>query len=79
MGEEGRERAESDIKYLREPFEQEDLPMLEAQQRSIGDSDFWSMKPILLAGDAAAVRARRVLDAMIKAEAEATAVEEVRA
>lgn len=71
MGVEGQRRAESDVKYLREPFEREDLPMLEAQQRAIGDGDFWAMKPILLAGDAAAVRARRVLAALIKAEQDA--------
>lgn len=68
MGEEGRLRAESDVQYLREPFEREDLPMLEAQQDAIGDRDFWEMKPVLLASDAAAVRARRVLAALLKAE-----------
>jgi vanillate O-demethylase monooxygenase subunit len=68
MGEEGERRAREDVKFLRGPFESEDLPMLEAQQRAIGDQDFWSLKPVLLAGDAAAVRARRVLDAMIKKE-----------
>ncbi|MBT2321920.1 aromatic ring-hydroxylating dioxygenase subunit alpha [Variovorax paradoxus] len=73
MGDEGRRRAESDVQYLREPFEREDLPMLEAQQRAIGDSDFWAMKPILLPGDAAAVRARRVLTALMKAEQDSKA------
>jgi vanillate O-demethylase monooxygenase subunit len=68
MGEEGRRRAESDVKYLRDPFEHEDLPMLESQQRALGDTPFWDMKPVLLAGDAAAVRARRVLDALIQRE-----------
>ena len=68
MGEQGRLRAESDVKYLRKPFENEDLPMLEAQQAAIGEKDFWDMKPVLLAGDAAAVRVRRVLKAMIEAE-----------
>lgn len=68
MGEEGRRRAESDVKYLREPFEKEDLSMLEAQQKAMGDRDFWAMKPILLSGDAAAVRARRVLTGLIQAE-----------
>ena len=70
MGEEGRRRAESDVQYLRGPFEQEDLPMLEAQQRALGEQDFWSLKPVLLPGDIAAVRARRVLSALIKAEQE---------
>ncbi|MPV66792.1 aromatic ring-hydroxylating dioxygenase subunit alpha [Burkholderia sp. BE17] len=73
MGEEGRRRAESDVQYLREPFENEDLPMLEAQQAAIGDRDFWSMKPILLPSDAAAVRVRRVLAAMLKAEQQSAA------
>jgi vanillate O-demethylase monooxygenase subunit len=71
MGEEGERRANEDIKYLRGPFEAEDLPMLEAQQKLMGDADFWSLKPILLPGDAAAVRARRVLDQLIKQEQEA--------
>lgn len=35
----------------------------------MGDKDFWEMKPILLPSDAAAVRVRRVLTTMLKAEA----------
>lgn len=77
MGEEGRRRAESDVQYLRGPFASEDLPMLEAQQEAIGEQDFWAMKPILLPGDAAAVRARRVLAALIKAEQDAAQSQEV--
>jgi vanillate O-demethylase monooxygenase subunit len=34
----------------------------------MGDADFWSLKPVLLAGDAGAIRARRVLDKRIAAE-----------
>lgn len=68
MGDEGERRTAADMKFLRRPFESEDLPMLEAQQKAMGDADFWSLKPVLLAGDAAAVRARRMLDAMVKAE-----------
>lgn len=49
-------------------FRSEDKPMLEAQQSRIGDADFWSLKPVLLAPDAAAVRARRKLKALIDAE-----------
>ncbi|SFB38078.1 vanillate O-demethylase monooxygenase subunit [Pseudomonas sp. NFIX10] len=45
--------------------------MLEAQQMVIGDSDFWSLKPVLLPGDAGAIRARRVLDGLIAKEIEA--------
>lgn len=55
-------------------FTQQDKPMLEAQQRRIGAAEFWSLKPVLLAGDAGAVRARRKLDALIAAEAAATSV-----
>jgi vanillate O-demethylase monooxygenase subunit len=68
MGEEGERRAAADIRFLRAPFEAEDLPMLEAQQKAIGNNDFWSLNPVLLPGDAAAVRTRRVLDVMIKKE-----------
>lgn len=71
MGDEARQRAESDIRYLRQPFETEDLPMLEAQQQTMGGASFWDLKPILLPGDAAAVRARRVLDALIRNELQA--------
>jgi len=68
MGDEGVQRAAADIEFLRRPFAEEDQPMLEAQQNEIGDSDFWSLKPVLLSGDGPAVRARRVLDSLIKAE-----------
>ena len=50
------------------PFHAEDKPMIEAQARAMGDAEFWSLKPVLLAGDAAAVRARRLLARMIEAE-----------
>lgn len=56
------------IPFLRKPFENEDLPMLEAQQAAMAGRTFWSLKPILLAGDAAGVRARRVLDSLIEDE-----------
>ncbi|BEP38595.1 aromatic ring-hydroxylating dioxygenase subunit alpha (plasmid) [Variovorax sp. V59] len=52
-------------------FRHEDKPMLEAQQRRIGEHDFWSLKPVLLAPDAGAVRARRKLTALAQAEAAA--------
>jgi vanillate O-demethylase monooxygenase subunit len=42
--------------------------MLEGQQQRMGNSDFWSLRPILLASDAAAVRARRRLASLIAAE-----------
>lgn len=59
---------ERNIEGLMQPFSREDLPMLEAQQQSIGDAEFWSLKPALFAVDAGAARARRVLDKLIAAE-----------
>jgi vanillate O-demethylase monooxygenase subunit len=49
-------------------FRHEDKPMLEAQQQRMGGEEFWSLKPVLLAPDAGAVRARRKLKALIEAE-----------
>jgi phenylpropionate dioxygenase-like ring-hydroxylating dioxygenase large terminal subunit len=57
------------IAGVRAPFLYEDKPMVEAQQRAIGARSFWDMKPVLLEVDAPAVRARRVLDQMLAAEA----------
>lgn len=68
MGPHGAELVVKRLEGMRVPFETEDLPMLEAQQRAMGGADFWSLKPILLPGDAPAVRARRVLDQLITAE-----------
>jgi vanillate O-demethylase monooxygenase subunit len=49
-------------------FEQQDKPIIEAQQRMMGGLDFWDLKPLLLRADGAAVQARRKLKAMIEAE-----------
>jgi vanillate O-demethylase monooxygenase subunit len=49
-------------------FRSEDKPMLEAQQSRMGDAEVWSLKPVLLASDAGAGRARRKLAALIEAE-----------
>ncbi|AXF05856.1 aromatic ring-hydroxylating dioxygenase subunit alpha [Paraburkholderia hospita] len=38
------------------------------EQESIGDDEFWSLKPVLLVGDAAGVRVRRLLDNLIQSE-----------
>lgn len=67
----GDSRAEQHVTGLMRPFVDEDLPMLEAQQSVIGDKDFWSLKPVLLPTDAAAVRARRLHDDLLKREREA--------
>jgi vanillate O-demethylase monooxygenase subunit len=68
MGEAGRELVRYAVDGLMKPFEQEDLPMLEAQQRNLGDSDFWSLQPALLSLDAGAIRARRVMERLIAEE-----------
>lgn len=70
VGAEGAQIVEDMADGGRQPFVEEDMPMLEAQQRAIDGRDFWDMRPILLAGDAAAIRARRILEKLIKAEAE---------
>jgi len=49
-------------------FENEDKPMLEKQQARIGTQDLMSLSPVLLSTDAAAVRARRVLQQRIAQE-----------
>jgi len=49
-------------------FEEQDKPMIIAQRDAIGGAEFWDMKPLILAGDAGAVRVRRVLRKMIDAE-----------
>ncbi len=68
LGEFGQKLAAEQIQYLRAPFETEDLPMLEMQQQNIGDTDLMSLKPMLLAGDAGGVQARRALTRLIEAE-----------
>jgi len=49
-------------------FNEQDKPMLEAQQQNVGDVDIMDLKPVLLATDAGAVRIRRVLKSMIDSE-----------
>jgi len=53
----------------RGPFEFEDKPMLEAVARRMKGADLWSLNPVLLPGDAAAIRARRILAKKIAEEA----------
>jgi phenylpropionate dioxygenase-like ring-hydroxylating dioxygenase large terminal subunit len=57
-------------KFIEFAFVQQDKPMLEAQQRAMQGREFWSLRPILLASDAGAVRARRKLDQLVLAEQE---------
>jgi vanillate O-demethylase monooxygenase subunit len=68
MGPAGAALVEKVLEGIKAPFALEDMPMLEAQQRSMGEAEFWSLKPVLLSGDGPAVRARRVLDGLIAEE-----------
>jgi vanillate O-demethylase monooxygenase subunit len=60
-------------RFSRMTFEGQDKPMLEAQQQRIGNVDFWSLKPVLLPGDAGAVRARRKIDQLTLKDAPSAA------
>jgi phenylpropionate dioxygenase-like ring-hydroxylating dioxygenase large terminal subunit len=46
----------------------EDKPILEAVQRSMGDTEFWGKSPLILSIDAAAVRVRRRLSQRVLEE-----------
>ncbi len=58
------------IQALYGPFKNEDAPIIEAQQRNIGNNDFTDMKPIILNVDAAGTAARNILGKKINAEKE---------
>jgi vanillate O-demethylase monooxygenase subunit len=58
-------------------FEMQDKPIVEAQQENIGDEELMALKPVLLATDAAAVRARRVLAKLIEEESAAVSGSQV--
>lgn len=53
---------------LRFAFEHQDKPMIEAVGTNMDGDDFWDLHPIILACDAGAVRARRILRKMISEE-----------
>jgi len=54
--------------WQRVGFAEQDKPMLEAQQRMIGDADIMALGPALMATDAGPVRVRRVLESLLHAE-----------
>lgn len=68
MGPMAESLAAEGVAALRAPFEQEDKPVVEAVGQRMGGADLFALKPVLLPGDAAAVRARRVLQALIEQE-----------
>lgn len=49
-------------------FEHQDKPMIIAQRDAIGGEDFWDLHPVILEGDAGAIRARRILRKLIRDE-----------
>jgi phenylpropionate dioxygenase-like ring-hydroxylating dioxygenase large terminal subunit len=53
---------------LRYAFEQQDKPMIQAVQDNMDGNDFWELRPVILACDAGAIRARRVLRKLISDE-----------
>lgn len=57
---------------VRQAFEEEDRPMIESVQQRMGTNEFWAKQPLILAEDAGAIRARRLLDQLIQAECRAT-------
>lgn len=60
--------AQQNVHALRGPFEQEDKPIVEAVARRMNGAAMFDLKPVLLAGDAAAMRARRILQSHIDKE-----------
>lgn len=50
-------------------FEHQDKPMVVAQQQLLGDRDLMDSEPVILVGDAAAIKARRILARKIRVEA----------
>jgi phenylpropionate dioxygenase-like ring-hydroxylating dioxygenase large terminal subunit len=71
-GEEGRLLVQTSVEGLMVPFRDEDLPMLEAQQRALGSREFWAMAPVMLSIDAGAIRARRIMERLIANEGAAS-------
>jgi len=53
---------------IKQAFETEDEPMISQVAANMAGRDFWSLRPAILVGDGAAVRARRMLAKMIRAE-----------
>ena len=68
MGAQAEAMAQLRMQQTRRVFEEEDKPMIEAVARRMDGADFWSLKPLLLSGDGAAVRARRVIERLIAQE-----------
>lgn len=57
------ELTEKTLSSLGFAFLHQDKPIMEAQQRMMGDTDFWELKPALFPSDGPSVRVRRALQA----------------
>ena len=53
---------------VNQAFTQEDEPMIARVHENMAGKDFSALRPLVLAGDAAAIRARRILAKLIKDE-----------
>jgi vanillate O-demethylase monooxygenase subunit len=56
------------LAFARQAFEEEDEPMIAACQQQMGTPDLLSLRPVLLATDAATMKARRHLQGLIAQE-----------
>jgi vanillate O-demethylase monooxygenase subunit len=54
--------------FRRIAFEEQDKPILDAQQAAVGEADFMSLRPALFSVDAGPVRMRRTLTRLLAAE-----------
>ncbi len=65
----GDDKATEAIEFLaRKAFTEEDQPMIRAIQERMDGRPFWSMKPVMLHGDKAAVLGRRIMEKMLEEE-----------
>jgi vanillate O-demethylase monooxygenase subunit len=60
---------------VEQAFAGEDKPIIEMQQRELGEADLMACKPVLLQTDVTAIRARRIVQSMLEAERRAVAAE----
>ena len=56
------------LQLFGQAFDEEDKPMIKAAFENLEGQDFWEVKPLSLGIDAGGTRARRKLQAMLKAE-----------
>ena len=60
---------EAEAEQARRVFLEEDEPMIRAQQEALAGEDFWDARPVILPSDAAAIRVRRRMMQLLRAEA----------